>query len=141
MAGRPIAEALDKIYEAWNTGNVNLLDGVCTPNLEYHIQGFPDMDLAGLKSFILALRTSSPDFKVWEDERITEGDRICSRWTCAATFTAENASLPGIPPTGKSQTTWGFATYRCEGGTLVEVWHAWDGLGWFTQVGIIPPMG
>jgi predicted ester cyclase len=141
MAGYTIAEALDRIYDAWNTGNVDQLDDVIAPDVQYHIQTFPDMDLAGLKPFILALRTSSPDFKVWENERIAEGNEVCSRWTCTASFTAENPNLPGVPPTGKSQTSWGFASYRFEGGKLAEVWHAWDGLGWFTQQGIIPAMG
>lgn len=140
MTARTSGETVDKILEAWNTGDVDSLDEVVAPDVQYHLQGFPDMDLAGLKPFILALRASSPDFKAWEDERITEGEAVYSRWTCSSTFTADNPNLPGVSPTGKGQTTWGSTNYRLEGGKVVEVWHAWDGLGWFTQVGVIPPM-
>lgn len=141
MAVGTIDEVMAKSYEVWNTGDLDLLDDVFAPDVAYHLASFPDMDLAGLKQFIAGTRISSPDFTVKMDERLSEGDVTCDRWTCSATFTAENPNLPGVKPTGKSQTTWGTLTIRWRDGKGVEVWHAWDSLGWFTQVGVIPPLG
>lgn len=99
------------------------------------------MDLAGLKQVVEFTRMSQPDFEFREDEYMREGDLTCSRWSASATFTGENPLFPGLKPTGKGQTTWGVVITRWRDGKGVEVWHAWDSLGWFTQQGVIPPMG
>jgi ketosteroid isomerase-like protein len=129
-----------KSYEAWNTGNVDLLDEVCAPNLVYHLPPFPDMDLAGLKEYVTGLRLGFPDFKVWEDEFIDGGETTVTRYTNTATFTGETPAMP-FPPTGASSTTTGAVVAAWRGGKMVEVWHFHDMLGDFQQLGIIPPMG
>ncbi len=136
-----IREASRKSYVAWNTGDLDLLDEVFATDVKYHLASFPDMDLAGLKQTVAATRVAQPDFEVREDEYTREGDVTCSRWTCSATFTAENSLFPGVEPTGKGQTSWGVVVTHWRDGKGVEVWHAWDSLGWLTQQGIIPPMG
>lgn len=99
------------------------------------------MDLAGLKQFAIALRTGDPDFKVWEDERTTDGETTCSPWTCSSTFTATNPLLPGVEPTGKGQTTSGAVITHWKNGKAVEVWHFADNLGFLQQQGVLPPVG
>lgn len=141
MATLTTNEAVVRFYNAWNTGNVDLLDQVCAPDVVYHLAPLPDTDLAGLKQVVLATRTSDSDFTVSEDEQTTEGGTTCSRWTCSSTFTAANPLLPGVEPTGKGQTTSGAVIYHWKDGKAVEIWHFADMLGMFQQQGILPPLG
>jgi ketosteroid isomerase-like protein len=141
MATLSIAEAVAKFRDAWNTGNVDILDQVCAPDVVVHMPPFPDMDLGGLKQAILATRTSDSDFNIWEEEQFTEGETTCSRWTCSSTFTNVNPLMPGLEPTGKGQTTSGATIYNWEDGRAVEVWGFTDVLGMLQQQGVLPPLG
>jgi ketosteroid isomerase-like protein len=141
MATENTSETGARFYDAWNTGNVDLLDQVCAPDVLYHLPPMPDADLAGLKQMILATLMSDPDFKVWEDEQTTEGATTCSRWTCSSTFTGVNPLLPGVEPTGKQQTTSGATITHWKDGKAVEIWHFGDMLGMLQQQGVLPPLG
>lgn len=140
MATLSTNEAVARFYDAWNTGNVDILDQAFAADVVYHFEPFPDMDLAGSKQFILALRTASPDFQAREDEQTTEGGTTCTRWTCSSTFTAVNPLVPG-EPTGKAQTTSGATIFHWKDGKAVEIWHFADWLGALQQQGVLPPMG
>jgi predicted ester cyclase len=129
-----------KVYEAWNTGNVDLFDEVYPPDVVYHVPPNPDMDLAGLKQYAAANLLGFPDFKVWEEEFIDGGETTVWRYTTTSTFTGETPVMP-VPPTGKSSTATGAVVARWRGGKIVEVWHFHDWLGELQQLGIIPPMG
>lgn len=57
-------EIVQKAYEGWNTGKVDLLDEIYAPELTYHFPPVAEMDLAGLKQYVAGVLLGIPDFKV-----------------------------------------------------------------------------
>ena len=127
--------------EAWNTGNLDMLDEVFAANLVYHVPPFPDMiGLEAHKHFIADSRRSYPDFHLTLDEIVVQGNTTATRWTWRGTFAGPSSSIP-IPPTGKSGTALGCHITHWVDGKVAETWHIGDWLGLLQQHGVLPPMG
>lgn len=127
--------------EAWNTGNLDLLDEVFSADVVYHVPPFPDLiGLEAHKRFIADARTTYPDFNLTLDEIIVQGDESAMRWVWQGTFAGPSASIP-IPPTGKHGISLGAHIVVWKNGKVVEAWHVGDWLGLLTQHGVIPSAG
>lgn len=73
------------------------------------------------------------DFTI--DDQITEGDRVCTRWTFKGDH---NGDFMGIPATGKQVTMTGATIFRFqEDGKIVEGWWHNDRLGLMAQLGAL----
>ena len=131
---------MHRFTEAWNTGNLDVLDEVCAADLVYHLPPFPDMNLEALKQFIAGFRRALPDFHVTMDEDIVAGNTTAHRWNCQGTYTGQSPVLP-TPPTGKQAAVLGCHVVHWVEGKAAEMWHIGDQLGWLQQLGVIPPMG
>jgi len=64
-------------------------------------------------------------------DTITEGDKICARWTCSMKHTGDGL---GMPATGKSLQITGISVVRVSGDQFVEGWQNWDMLGLMQQI-------
>ncbi len=130
----------DGYVKAWNTGNLEILDGIVDPQF-VRIVGSTTLaeGLDSLKKYISSARETYPDFHVTIDERIYAGDKAASRWTVTATNTG-----PGdFPPTGKQVTVTGISFSRMKNGKLVEERVEYNVLSWMQQLGftLTPPSG
>ncbi|MFF1355258.1 ester cyclase [Streptomyces sp. NPDC058297] len=75
------------------------------------------------------------DLEFTIDDQITEGDRVCTRWTFSADH---NGDFMGIPATGKQVTMTGTTIFRFrEDGKIVEGWWENDRLGLMAQLGAL----
>lgn len=92
----------------------------------------------GYANFLGHLFKAFPDDKVSIEEIVAEGDRVAYRGTESGTHQAE---FLGIPATGKSATWTEIQFFRIQDGKVVEHWVDVDLFSWFTQLGVIPPMG
>lgn len=129
------------IEEAWNKGNLDVLDDFYATDFVYHIPPYPDIKgLEGYKKYISSIRSSYPDVQITIDEIIVEGDICAFRWTYRGTQTGESPTL-GIPPTGKQVTFTGCAVFRSVDGKTVETWNYADYVGLMKQLGFksVPP--
>lgn len=127
--------------EAWNTGNLDLLDEVFATSVVYHVPPFPDlMGLEAHKQFIASARITYPDFNLTIDEIIVQGNTTAMRWIWRGTFAGPSPSIP-VPPTGKPGVSLGAHITHWKDGKVVETWHIGDWLGLLIQHGVIPPMG
>ncbi len=123
--------------EAFNQGNLAVIDELIAPRLVYHA---PDGDISGLdgtKQLVAGVRTAFPDFQVRPQDVVTEGDKVVIRFTDSGTHQAEGM---GIPPTGKQVTWTGIDIFRITDGKIVEGWGIVDSLGLMQQLGILPPL-
>ena len=93
---------------------------------------------AGYKNFLTHLFAAFPEDQVTIDEILAEGDRVAYRGTESGTH---KAVFLGIPATGKSATWTEIQFFRFQDGKVVEHWVDVDLFAWFTQLGVIPPMG
>jgi predicted ester cyclase len=142
-----VKEIMEK--ERWATeegflkGNFNALDEaeVFDPNAVFHIPPFPDIKgLEAFKQFCMGLRQLLTDIRWNWDEVIIEGNTAVQRFTVRAKHTG-TAPMFSAPPTGKEVVAEGCAFYHVKNGKIVEFIEYSNYLGFFQQLGIIPPMG
>jgi steroid delta-isomerase-like uncharacterized protein len=130
------------IEEAWNKGNLDVLDNLVAEGYVYHIPPYPDAKgLEAYKERIKMYRSAFPDFKLAvEGEILIQGDWAALRWVITGTHTNPLPSIP-IPPTGKKVVLKGCDMSHWKDGKSVEEWNYADFLGYLQQFGfkMVPP--
>jgi len=130
------------IDEAWNKGNLSILDEVMVVDHVDHDDLAPATEEGGgrehAKQTIAEYRAAFPDLLFTAEDMIAEGDRVVTRWRARGTQTGP---LVGIPPTGKLATVTGIFIDRLAQGQIVETWGNWDALGLMQQLGVSPVPG
>ena len=101
------------IEEAWNNGNLDMLDEICAPDYVLVGQG----GVADLRAGIAATRDGFPDWQTTIADMVAEGDRVAFRWTMRGTHQGE---FGGIASTGKPAQFTGITIVRFAGGKIVE---------------------
>jgi len=94
--------------------------------------------IEGYKAFLGHLFSAFPDDKLTIEQIVSDGDRVAYRATETGTH---QAIFLGIPATQKQATWTEIQFFRIQDGKIVEHWVDVDIFSWFTQLGIIPPMG
>ena len=128
--------------EAFIKGNFNAMDEkIFDPNTVFHVPPFPDMKgLEEFKQFMMIAGQLLTDIHWNWDEVIIEGDTAVQRFTLSGKHTGTNQMFPA-PPTGKEVVLKGCTCYHLKNGKIVEFFEYSDYLGFFQQLGIIPPIG
>jgi steroid delta-isomerase-like uncharacterized protein len=129
--------AARRVYDAFNSGEVDSLDDIVAADVVDHDPQNPRAAEGrdGLKQQIAMYREAFPDLHLEVEDQIAEGEMVVSRWTATGTHQGD---LPGIPASGKSTTVTGIGIDRFEDGMVVEVWGNWDTLGMLQQIGAVP---
>ena len=128
------------VSAAYNHGDVDKLDEIYAPEFVYHRPPLPDIvSLKAYKQTILDVLQTFTEVKITFDEIIVEGDTIATRWTWQGKHTGESPFLP-FPPTGKEVKITGSSISHLQGGKATEEWNHADWMGFFQQLGIIPPL-
>src|SRR2546430_7939509 len=81
---------VDRYFSAaWNQGNPSVIDDLFAANFHHHNPGVPNGGSpGGLKQFNSVFRRALPDLRVTQDDVISEGDKVVTR------FTAQGAQGP-----------------------------------------------
>lgn len=75
------------------------------------------------------------DFAFTLEDRVSEHDRVCTRWTWNA---LHNGGFLGIAATGRNVTMTGTTVFRfAENGKIAEGWWQYDRLGLMSQLGAL----
>ncbi len=127
------------LEEAWNKGNLAVLDEVTAANHVAHDPANPNPGRGpqGEKQLVAMYRAAFPDLQVAIDEMISAEDTVVTRWTARGTHKGD---LMGIAPTGKQIAITGITIDRMAGGKAEESWSNWDTLGMMQQLGVVPQM-
>ena len=126
------------IEEAWNKGNLAVVDELLSPDYVLHIDAPGASDREGYKQAVIMHRTAFSDFYFTIEDMIAEGDKVVLRATLRGTHTGD---FMGIGPTGKPVTYTAISIRRLEAGRIVEEWVETDMLGLMQQMGVVPPPG
>lgn len=123
--------------EAWNKGNLTMLDEIVSPDYINHNPAIPGLPPgpAGLKPILAGFRAAFPDIHFTVEEQIAEGDTVVTRWTMCGTHQGE---FMGIPATHKQVKVTGIQIERLVAGKIVEHWRQSDDLGLLQQLGVVP---
>ena len=125
-----------RLIEAFNTGNIALLDELVSTNYVYHEPTVGERrGVQGSKDIINTYRTAYPDARLTIDEQFADGDTVVTRWTATGTH---NGTLFGIAPTGRRVTCTGILISRVQNGKIVEEHESVDMLGMLRQIGVLP---
>ena len=127
------------IDEAWNKGNVDIIDEMMAPDYARYPNG-PGMPLnrEEQKQRIVAYRKAFPDFHLTIEDLVAEGDKVVFRMTGRGTH---RGTFMGTPPGGKQMTISIIDIARFADGKIVEHWGNRDDLGMLQQIGAIPSIG
>jgi steroid delta-isomerase-like uncharacterized protein len=128
--------AMQRVYDAFNTGNVALLDSaIALAVVEHQPLPVPITGREDLKAFVTMMRTAFPDLTVTVDEQFAASDKVVAVTTLRGTHQGE---FMGIAPTGRAIEVGGIDVVRFEDGLGVEHWGFGDDLGMMQQLGVIP---
>jgi len=113
-----------RIYDAFDTGGVDLLDEIVAPDFVDHDPTPGQVaGLAGLKQAVGLFRSAFPDGEMTVQELIAEHDRVFARVTPRGTHVGRYA---GAEPSGRFVTAEGVETFRIKRGKIAEGW-SWFG--------------
>ena len=125
------------IEEAWNKGNLAVIDELLSPAYIHHSLP-PQMphDREGYKQMVRMHHSAFPDFHLTIEDIVAEEDKVVLRFYWSGTHKGE---FMGIAPTGKKVTVTAICMHRIESGKEVEQWAEANSMGLMQQLGIFPP--
>jgi len=126
------------IDEAWNKGNLKVVDELLTPDYVNHDPLNQFHGPQGLKDLVTKYRSAFPDCRLEIDELLSVGDRVISRWRFSGTH---KNTLEGIAPTGRRVSGTGITIQRFVGDKMQETYTNWDALGLMQQLGVFTMPG
>jgi steroid delta-isomerase-like uncharacterized protein len=136
MSEENIAASRRFFEEAFNNGNLDVIDELTADNFVDHDALMGEQDREGAKQSIAAYREAFPDIHIEIEDIFAAGDKVVMRWTGNGTFENE---MMGLQPTHeKGDPVKGISIDRFEGGKVVESWSQWDTLTFMRDVGAIP---
>lgn len=122
------------IEEAFNNGNLSIIDEIVHPNYRYRSPDSEINGIAELKSFIGDFRKGFPDLKLEIDEQILDREKSCTCFTLTGTHMEE---FMGIPATKQQVEVHGIVVSRFQDNKIVEDWEVLDRLSLLTQLGVV----
>jgi steroid delta-isomerase-like uncharacterized protein len=135
MSEANIATSTRLIEEAFNQGNLDVIDEVATDDFVGHDALAGDEDREASKQSIGAYRAGFPDIHITIDDIFAAGDKVVLRWSGQGTFENE---MMGLQPTGeKGDPIRGITIDRYEGDKLAESWTYWDTLTFMRDLGAV----
>ena len=122
--------------EAWNKGNVGIIDELMAPNYARYLPGAAaPLNREAQKQRILGFRRAFPDLTLTPEDLLAEGDRVAFRMLLRGTHQGE---FLRVSPTGKQVVVGALDVARFENGKIVEQWGITDTLGLLQQLGAVP---
>ncbi len=131
------AAALRYLDEAWNKGNLDIIDEIMAPDYARYTPA-ARLDREGQKRRIAGFRQALPDVHLDIDRIVAEDDQVAFRVVIRGTH---QGPLLGVAPTGNFVTISATDIVRFAGGKIVEHWGNMDELGLLRQLGALPAGG
>jgi steroid delta-isomerase-like uncharacterized protein len=124
------------VEDAFNRGNLAIVDDIYAPDYVGHTAGLPEQTLGpeGVKEFVGLYRSAFPDLHTTIEDIVTEGDKVAYRWTAVGTHQGE---LLGVAPSNNRVELTGITIERIEAGKIVQTYNNFDQLGMMRQIGAI----
>jgi predicted ester cyclase len=113
------------IEEAWNKGDLSVLDELCDPNI-----------VTEQKQGVTSWRAAFPDLQMTVDEISAGNNKVTVEWTITGTHQGE---FMGVAATGKKVKYSGIGVATFAGGKLSKTSVASDFLNLWRQLGVDPP--
>jgi steroid delta-isomerase-like uncharacterized protein len=139
-AQTPEALARRWFEELWNQGREDTIDKMLSADAIVHGLPAPDgqplKGPAGFKPIFRQFKGAFPDMRIVIDKVVREADCVACHCTVTGTHTGPGMGAPSNQPVRFT----GITIVRAKDGKLVEGWNAWDFLGCFQQIGLLPQL-
>ncbi len=121
--------------EAWNKGQLAVVDELLAPQCRVHDSVFPAIPAgpAGYKLHINTCRTAFADFFCLIDDIIAENNEVVIHWTVRGTH---QGTFLDLDPSGRQVTVSGTSIHRLDQGKIVELWSDWNPQALRDQAGV-----
>ncbi len=131
---------VDSVIQLWSTGNPDVAKELYSDDAQRYDPNQPEAARGSqeIARYVAEVRTGYPDFKLEINDKVSEGNRLVTHWTCTGTHKGE---FQGIPATGKRIKISGLALVRIENGKITEEHVYFDRLTMLEQLGVAPEMG
>lgn len=127
---------IQRYVEAWNTGNLALMDDLLAPNVACRFYGLAEVHgLEAFKQMAPAFAAAFSESWFTIETIIAEGDLVAIHASWRGTHQGEYL---GIAATGKQVTETLTRFYRIVAGRIVEMWGDENVLGLLQQMGAVP---
>ena len=120
-------------YEAWNSGDVEAIKEIFSPDYVYHSLSGQDESLEQMIEWLKPQMATFPDRIFSVEDILAKGDKVVSRFIFKGTHEGDTE---GFPATGKKIEYTGFEIWRVENGKIVESWDVYDELSFYQQLGM-----
>lgn len=121
-----------RMGEAINTGNLDVLDDVMSPDVVDHDPA-PEQGAGphGFKQFFTTMRTAFPDLQVEVEQLVADDENVAFAYRITGTHQGD---FQGIAPTGRRISARGMQISRFADGRIVERWGSSDEAGIMKQL-------
>ncbi|HEX9092311.1 MAG TPA: ester cyclase [Anaerolineales bacterium] len=136
-----LKEKLRKGFDkGWNKGNLEAMFALYASSFVHYRSPLPPIESREAeKQDIENTLKAFSDIRFTIHEIIVEGDTAVMRWTWHGTTTGENSDRM-TPADGKRVSMEGCSILHMHEGEIFEELEYADYLGYFTQLGVIPPI-
>jgi steroid delta-isomerase-like uncharacterized protein len=125
------------VEEAWNKGNLDVVDDIFAPDYrEHNPRPGQEPGIEGYKVGVSMMRAAFPDLFLDVQDVIAEGDQVALRYTLRGTH---NGELMGVPASGQHVSSDGMVFARFQDKRVAERWGVQDMLALLQQIGAFPP--
>jgi steroid delta-isomerase-like uncharacterized protein len=140
MSSEESKAIMRRFWDAWEQGNVDLLDELLAPEYINHTLATPDLPPGpeGVKEVVNMFHSAMPDLRVVIEDMIAEGDNVATRYSLEGTHRGE---LFGGAPTGKQLSIKSITLERVVEGKIIEHWRVTDEMSMMRQLGILGAPG
>lgn len=124
-----------EITEAWNGGNLDVIDELFADDYVAHVPLVPDSinGPEGHKEMVQAFRTTFPDLDVRVGHLVADDDSVAFQFIMQGTH---DSDFIGIDPTGNEIEIMGLVFALVEDGQFTESWAVFDQIGMLRQMGL-----
>ena len=125
------------LEEAFNSGNLDVIDEVSSDDFVGHDPLAGDQDTEAAKQQVATYREAFPDLEITIEEIFAAGDKVVTRWSANGTF---KNPLMGQQPTGeRGDPVLGITIDRFDDdGKIAESWTQWDTMTFLRNIGVVP---
>lgn len=129
------------IEEAWNKGNVSVVDDLFSQDYLHHPAYLVDRELRGaegIKQLINSYRSAFPDIRVTIEDMFGDRDEVVVRMSWYGTHRGQFLS---VAPTGRQVVFFWININRFANGKIAETWPAVDIMWALQQLGAAGAVG
>lgn len=121
------------LEEAWNSGEVDILDHVLADDYVRHGRD-EHTDKDHIKATITLSRRAFPDLHTEIQHILAHDDIVATHWTSTGTH---QGPFYDLPVTGKKVVITGMTFSRIVDGRVAEEWESWSGADLFKDLGVV----